>query len=47
MRRALLFLSAAALALSATAVPAQYAVRVLDPRLVAEAQQEHPALVEQ
>ena len=47
MRRALLFLSATALALSGTAVTAQYAVRGLDPRLVAEAQRDHPALVEE
>ena len=47
MRRALLFLSAAALALSGTAVTAQYAVLGLDPRLVAEAQREHAALVEE
>jgi len=47
MRKALLFLSAAAVALSGTAVTAQYAVRALDPRLVAEAQREHPALVEE
>jgi predicted Zn-dependent protease len=47
MRKALLFLSAAVLAVSATAVPAQYAVRRLDPRLVVEAQREHAQLVDQ
>lgn len=47
MRKALLFLSAAALTVSATAVPAQYQVRRLDPRLIAEAQREHSQLVDQ
>lgn len=47
MRKALLFLSAAALMVSATAVPAQYQVRRLDPRLVAEAQREHAQVVDQ
>ena len=47
MRRALLFLSAAALTFSATAVPAQYAVRRLDPRLIQQAQKEHAQVVEQ
>jgi predicted Zn-dependent protease len=47
MRKALLFLSAAALTFSATAVPAQYQVRRLDPRLVAEAQREHAQVVDQ
>jgi predicted Zn-dependent protease len=47
MRKALLVLSAAALAVSSTAGPAQYPVRRLDPRLVAEAQREHAQLVQQ
>jgi predicted Zn-dependent protease len=47
MRKALLSLSAAVLALAGTAVPAQYATRTLDPRLVAEAQKENAQLVEQ
>jgi predicted Zn-dependent protease len=47
MRKALLLLSAAALVASGTAVTAQYAVRSLDPRLVAEARQEHTQVVEQ
>lgn len=47
MRKALMFLSAAAVALSATAVPAQYAPRSLDPRLVAEAQKDNAAVVQQ
>lgn len=47
MRKALMVLSAGALLLSSTAVTAQYARRTLDPRLVAEAQREHPALVEE
>jgi len=47
MRKALLFLSAAAVVLSGTAVPAQYAPRSLDPRLVAEAQKENLEVVKQ
>lgn len=47
MRRALLLLPAAALVLSSTAVVAQYRDRALDPRMVAEAQREHPQLVEE
>jgi predicted Zn-dependent protease len=47
MRRALLVASAAIVAVCATAVSAQYAVRTLDPRLVAEAQRDHPSLVEE
>jgi predicted Zn-dependent protease len=47
MRKALLFLSAAAVALSGTAVTAQYAPRSLDPRLVAEAQKENIEVVKQ
>jgi len=47
MRKALLFLSAGALGLTSTAVGAQYAARALDPRLVAEAQREHPAIVQE
>ena len=47
MRKALLFLSAAALMVSATAVPAQYQLRRIDPRLVAEAQREHAQVVDQ
>jgi predicted Zn-dependent protease len=47
MRKALLFLSAAAVALSGTAVTAQYAPRSLDPRLVAEAQKDNAAIVQQ
>lgn len=45
MRKALLLFSAAALALAPSAVPAQYPARTLDPRLVAEAQRDHPELV--
>ena len=41
MRKPLLFLSAAVLVISASAVPAQNPVRQLDPRLVAEAQKDH------
>ena len=47
MRNALMVLSAGALLLSSTAVTAQYAQRYLDPRLVAEAQREHPAVVQE
>ncbi|HEU5483175.1 MAG TPA: M48 family metalloprotease [Sphingomicrobium sp.] len=47
MRKALLLFSAATLALAPSAVPAQYPGRMLDPRLVAEAQREHPQLVEE
>ena len=45
MRKPLLLLSAAVLALSPSAVPAQYPARTLDPRLVAEAQRAHAELV--
>jgi predicted Zn-dependent protease len=45
MRKPLLFSSAAALVLSATAVPAQNVVRTLDPRLVAEAQKDNSELI--
>ena len=47
MRKPLLLFSAAALALLPSAVPAQYPARVLDPRLVAEAQRQHPQLVQE
>lgn len=47
MRKALLLLPASALVLSSTAVVAQYGGRTLDPRLVAEAQRDHPQLVEE
>lgn len=47
MQKALLSLSAAALLLSSAAVTAQNPVRVLDPRLVAEAQRQHAELVEE
>ena len=47
MRKALLFLSGASVALSGTAVTAQYAARSLDPRLVAEAQKDNAAIVQQ
>ena len=47
MRRTLLFLSAAALAIPATAVTAQYASRALDPRLVAEAQRDNAEIVDE
>jgi predicted Zn-dependent protease len=46
MRKALLLFSAAALVLP-SAVPAQRPGRVIDPRLVQEAQREHPQLVEE
>lgn len=45
MRITLMALSAGALLLTSTAVTAQYGQRMLDPRLVAEAQREHPAVV--
>jgi predicted Zn-dependent protease len=45
MRKALLFLSAAALAVSGTAVPAQYAARALDPSLVAQARKDNAELI--
>lgn len=47
MRRALLVVSAAIVAVSATGGSAQYAVRRLDPTLVAEAQKDHASLVEE
>lgn len=47
MRKALLLFSAATLTLLPSAVPAQYPARTLDPRLVAEAQREHPQLVQE
>jgi predicted Zn-dependent protease len=45
MRKALLFLSATALTVCGTAVPAQYGPRSLDPRLVAEAQKDNAEIV--
>lgn len=47
MRKSLLTLSAGALLLSSTAVTAQYARRTLDPRLVAEAQRDHPVVIQE
>lgn len=47
MRKALLTLSAAAMALSPVALSAQYASRTLDPQLVAEAQKEHSEVVQE
>jgi len=47
MRRALLLVSAASLALSPAAVPAQYSARTLDPALVAEAAKEHADVVQE
>jgi len=47
MRKPLLFLAATAVAVSPIAASAQYQVRPLDPRLVAEAQRQHPALVQE
>ncbi|HUG46024.1 MAG TPA: M48 family metalloprotease [Sphingomicrobium sp.] len=47
MRKALLSASAAALVLTSSAVTAQNPVRTLDPRLVAEAQRQHPELVQE
>lgn len=47
MAKPLLFISTAALALSPIAASAQYPVRTLDPRLVAEAQRDHPQLVQE
>ena len=47
MRRSLLFLSAAALLVPATAVTAQYGARVLDPNLVAEAQRDNAQILEE
>ncbi len=47
MRKALLFLSAGVVVFSATAGPAQYSVRRLDPRLVAEAQKDNAEMVRQ
>jgi predicted Zn-dependent protease len=47
MRKALLFFSAAVLVVSGTALPAQYRLRTLDPRLVAEAQKEHAQVVQE
>ena len=46
IRKALLLVSAAALLATPASVPAQYG-RVLDPRLVAQAQQAHPGLVQE
>jgi predicted Zn-dependent protease len=45
MRKALLLLSAVAVALTPSAVPAQYASRTLDPQLVAEAQRENAEFI--
>ena len=47
MRKALLFLSSVVLAIPAAAVTAQYAVRILDPQLVAEAQRDNAEIVEE
>lgn len=47
MRKALLSFTAVALVLSGTALPAQYPLRTLDPRLVAEAQREHAELLQE
>jgi predicted Zn-dependent protease len=47
MRKPLMWISAAALLLTSTAVTAQYATRTLDPRLVAEARREHAQLVQE
>ena len=47
MRKALLMFSAATLALLPSAAPAQDPARTLDPRLVAEAQRNHPKLVQE
>jgi predicted Zn-dependent protease len=47
MRKSFLIACASALALAPSAVPAQYPLRVLDPRLVAEARADHPKLVEE
>jgi predicted Zn-dependent protease len=48
MRRALLSIAAAGVLLSSTALPAQqHQLRTLDPRLVAEAQRQHPELVQE
>src|SRR5687767_14083041 len=45
MRKAVLFLSAAAVASIPASVPAQYRGRTIDPRYVAEAQRQHPQVV--
>ncbi|QIL02837.1 M48 family metalloprotease [Sphingomonas sinipercae] len=45
MRKAFLLATGAVVALTSTAVTAQYASRPLDPRYVAEAQRDHPKLV--
>jgi predicted Zn-dependent protease len=47
MRKALLSISAAALVMTSAAVVAQNPVRALDPRLVSEAQRQHPELVQE
>ena len=47
MRKTLLLFSAAILALSPSAVPAQYPGRPIDPRLVAEAQRDHAQLLQE
>ncbi|MDQ3483743.1 MAG: M48 family metalloprotease [Pseudomonadota bacterium] len=47
MRKVLFLVSAGALALSSTVVTAQYAQRTLDPRRVAEAQREHPQVLQE
>ena len=47
MRKPLMLVSAAATLLFSTAVPAQYASRTLDPRLVAEARREHSEIVQE
>ena len=47
MRKVLLFLCSAVLAIPATAVTAQYAVRILDPQLVAEAQRDNAEIIDE
>lgn len=47
MRKTLLFISAAAVAFAPTAASGQYQGRVLDPRKVAEAQRQHPEVVQE
>ena len=47
MRKPLLLFSAAIFALAPSAVPAQFPGRAIEPRLVAEAQRDHPQLVEE
>lgn len=47
MRKALLLISAAGLALAPSVLPAQFPGRSLDPRLVAQAQKEHAEVVQE